>query len=168
MTPAIADPHEELRRALDRNELLLAYQPIVDLHDGTLGGVEALLRWNHPVRGLLWPGDFLPAVDDAELSARLCSFVIHKAAHNAADWRPRTPGRALIVAVNVSRAQREAIFCSTSCAGPPPGASRRPPPFRGRWSKRHRTASTAQHRASGPLFPPPERGRDTVGVSGVD
>src|SRR2546428_4640498 len=46
-----------------------------------------------------------------------------------------------------------------SCAGPPPGASRRPPPFRGRWSKRHALATRPALRASGSLFPPPERGR---------
>jgi len=103
-TPAFADLHEELRRALDRNELLLAYQPIMDLSDGALGGVEALLRWNHPVRGLLWPGEFLPGVRDAELSARLSSFVIHRAGAQADAWRARMPGT-LMVAVNVSASQ---------------------------------------------------------------
>jgi EAL domain-containing protein (putative c-di-GMP-specific phosphodiesterase class I) len=103
-TPAFADLHEELRRALDRNELLLAYQPIMDLSDGALGGVEALLRWNHPVRGLLWPGEFLPGVRDAELSARLSSFVIHRAGAQADAWRARMPGP-LMVAVNVSASQ---------------------------------------------------------------
>jgi EAL domain-containing protein (putative c-di-GMP-specific phosphodiesterase class I) len=104
-TPAFADLHEELRRALDRNELLLAYQPIMDLGDGALGGVEALLRWNHPVRGLLWPGEFLPGVADAGLSARLSSFVIHRAAAQADAWRSRMPGRPLMVAVNMSASQ---------------------------------------------------------------
>jgi len=108
VTNAFPDPHQELQRALDRNELLLAYQPIVDLHDGTLGGAEALLRWNHPTRGLLWPGDFLPTVDDGDLSVRLGAFVMDEAARQATAWRARTPGNAFRVAVNVSGAQLEA------------------------------------------------------------
>ena len=77
----------------------------MDLGDGALGGVEALLRWNHPVRGLLWPGEFLPGVRDAELSARLSGFVIHRAAAQAHAWRSRMAGRPLMVAVNVSSSQ---------------------------------------------------------------
>jgi diguanylate cyclase len=102
MTSAFPDAHEELQRALDRNELLLAYQPIVDLNDGSLGGVEALIRWNHPTRGLLWPGDFLPAIEGSEVSTRLGNYVIDEAAGQAAAWRSQTPGRALPVAINVS------------------------------------------------------------------
>jgi len=102
MTSVFRDVHDELQRALDRNELVLAYQPIIDLHDGSLGGVEALLRWNHPTRGLLWPGDFLAAVEGSGVSTRLGNFVIDEAAGQAAAWRSRTPGRALPVAVNVS------------------------------------------------------------------
>ncbi|MEX1006507.1 MAG: EAL domain-containing protein [Acidimicrobiia bacterium] len=102
MTPVFADAEEELRRALDRDEFLLAYQPIVDLNDGTLAGVEALLRWDHPTRGLLWPGDFLGAVEETQMWDRLGGFVIDEAARQAAAWRSRTPGNALMVAVNVS------------------------------------------------------------------
>jgi EAL domain-containing protein (putative c-di-GMP-specific phosphodiesterase class I) len=102
MTHEFPNAHEELPRALDRNELLLAYQPILDLHDGTLGGVEALLRWNHPTRGLLWPGDFLGSVDDAETWSNLGGFVIDEAARQAAAWSANTPGPSLPVAVNVA------------------------------------------------------------------
>ena len=102
MTSAFPDAHEDLQRALDRNELLLAYQPIVDLNDGSLGGVEALLRWNHPTRGLLWPGDFLAAIEGTEVSTKLGSYVIDEAAGQAAAWRSQTPGQALPVAINVS------------------------------------------------------------------
>ncbi|HEY7105429.1 MAG TPA: EAL domain-containing protein [Acidimicrobiia bacterium] len=102
MTSEFADAHAELTRALDRNELVLAYQPILDLRDGTLGGVEALLRWNHPTRGLLWPGDFLGAVSDDELWSRLGGYVIEEAARQASAWRSQAPGRAFPVAINVS------------------------------------------------------------------
>lgn len=107
MTPAGAIAADELARALDRNELVLAYQPILDLHDGCLGGVEALLRWNHPTRGLLWPDDFFSAVDDRELWSRLGGFVIDEAARQAAAWRARAPGHPFAVAVNVADAHFE-------------------------------------------------------------
>jgi diguanylate cyclase len=108
MTPVFPDAQQELQRALDRNELLLAYQPIVDLHDGTVGGVEALLRWNHPTHGLLWPSDFLGAVEQTEMGDGLGGFVIDEAARQAAAWRSHTTGVALTVAVNVSRKHFEA------------------------------------------------------------
>ena len=103
MTSVFPDAHEDLQFALDRNELVLAYQPIVDLNDGSLGGVEALLRWNHPTRGLLWPGDFLAAIEGTEMSTKLGSYVI-----DGPPARPQpgvaTPGNALPVAINVSGA----------------------------------------------------------------
>ena len=102
------EAQEELQRALAQDELVLAYQPIVDLNDGTLGGVEALLRWNHPTRGLLWPGDFLGAIHETELWTTLGCYVIDEAARQAAIWRSRTPGRALPVAINVSGSHFEA------------------------------------------------------------
>jgi EAL domain-containing protein (putative c-di-GMP-specific phosphodiesterase class I) len=94
--------HEDLARALDRNELVLAYQPVLDLRDGTLGGAEALLRWNHPTRGLLWPGDFLGSVSDPETWSRLGGYVIEEAARQAATWSSQLPGRAFPVAINLS------------------------------------------------------------------
>jgi diguanylate cyclase len=108
MTPVFPDAQEELQRALDRNELVLAYQPIVDLHDGTVAGVEALLRWNHPTHGLLWPSDFLGAIEQTEIGDRLGAFVIDEAARQAADWRSHATGVALTVAVNLSRKHFEA------------------------------------------------------------
>jgi len=102
MVAEFAAAHEELARALDRNELVLAYQPIIDLNDGTFGGVEALLRWNHPTRGLLWPADFLGSVSDVDTWSRIGGYVIDAAARQAATWRSQLPGRAFPVAVNVS------------------------------------------------------------------
>jgi EAL domain-containing protein (putative c-di-GMP-specific phosphodiesterase class I) len=66
------------------------------------------VRWNHPTRGLLWPGDFLGAIEQSEMWDRLGAFVIDEAARQAADWRSRTPGNALLVAVNVSAKHFEA------------------------------------------------------------
>lgn len=108
MTSVFPDAGEELQRALDRNELLLAYQPIVDLHDGTVSGVEALLRWDHPTRGLLWPGDFLSAIDQTEMCGPLGGFVIDAAARQAAEWRSHCPGSPFLVALNVSAQHFEA------------------------------------------------------------
>jgi len=102
MTSQFLNVHEELRHALDRGELVLAYQPIVDLNDGALTGVEALLRWNHPTRGLLWPGDFLGDVEEVEMWSMLGAYVIATAASQARIWRSGMPGRAMSVAINVS------------------------------------------------------------------
>jgi diguanylate cyclase (GGDEF)-like protein len=102
------DPHgdarlrtlEELRSALDGDQLVLHYQPKVDLATGAVGGVEALVRWDHPVRGLLYPGDFLDLIEDAGLMRRMTQVVLESALDQAAEWR--RCHRPLTVAVNLS------------------------------------------------------------------
>jgi diguanylate cyclase (GGDEF)-like protein len=89
----------ELRRALDHDELLLHYQPKVALDDGRLLGVEALVRWQHPTRGLLAPGAFLPTVEDTELMDRLTTDVLNKALRQARAWQDQ--GRQIPVSVNI-------------------------------------------------------------------
>ncbi|MBV9951480.1 MAG: EAL domain-containing protein [Acidimicrobiia bacterium] len=76
----------ELARAVDRNELVVAYQPIVDA-DGCTVKVEALVRWQHPSRGLLLPGSFVPAAERSPWMRALTSDVLHQACEQVARWR---------------------------------------------------------------------------------
>jgi diguanylate cyclase (GGDEF)-like protein len=77
----------ELRIALERGEFEMFYQPQIRLSDGALAGAEALLRWRHPERGLLAPGEFLTALEGGLLSARVGAWVIETACRQAAMWR---------------------------------------------------------------------------------
>jgi EAL domain-containing protein (putative c-di-GMP-specific phosphodiesterase class I) len=75
-----------LRQAVDRDELVLHYQPIVDLGTGTLQSFEALVRWQHPTRGLLPPAAFLAAAEDNRLTSKLGAWVLRRACNDAATW----------------------------------------------------------------------------------
>src|SRR6202020_1502123 len=79
----------ELDNGMKRDELLLHYQPTVDLVEGRVVAVEALLRWQHPKRGLLGPSEFLPTVTDQALNARLALHVVAMALHDCQEWRDR-------------------------------------------------------------------------------
>ena len=94
---------EELRRATDRGEFTLFYQPQVSLADGRVIGAEALIRWQHPDRGLLDPDAFLPAVEEALLAVEVGSWVLETACAQAVAWRRRVPG--FRMAVNLFEAQ---------------------------------------------------------------
>ncbi|MBG0832271.1 EAL domain-containing protein [Planomonospora sp. ID67723] len=76
----------DLRRAIDRSELRLHYQPKLDLAAGQVRGVEALLRWRHPVRGMISPGDFIPLAEQSYLMRQLTEYVIDAALEQAAHW----------------------------------------------------------------------------------
>jgi diguanylate cyclase (GGDEF)-like protein len=89
-----------LQEALDNHELVLHYQPKVDMRQGTVLGVEALLRWNHPEHGTLPPGQFLPVVEHTGLSARIGDWVLDQALEQLAHWQAM--GLDLSVSVNVS------------------------------------------------------------------
>ncbi|MDY7542696.1 MULTISPECIES: putative bifunctional diguanylate cyclase/phosphodiesterase [unclassified Cryobacterium] len=91
---------EELRTALVANQLVLHYQPKVELSGGQVRGVEALVRWNHPKRGLLYPSDFLELVEDAGLMQTLTERVLELALDQAAVWHVR--GERLTIAVNLA------------------------------------------------------------------
>jgi diguanylate cyclase (GGDEF)-like protein len=90
----------ELRRALDRGEFVLHYQPKLTLPDRRVHGVEALVRWQHPTRGLLLPGEFLPLLEQTGLIQPVTRWVLRQAARQAAQWR--RSGMPLTVAVNIS------------------------------------------------------------------
>lgn len=77
----------ELHRAVEQDQLQLYYQPQVRVSDGTLTGAEALLRWNHPERGVLAPAAFLPALEESSLAGVLGNWIIDTACRQAAQWR---------------------------------------------------------------------------------
>jgi len=91
---------EELRTAIASGQLLLHYQPKVDLETGCVHGVEALVRWDHPSRGLLYPGAFLNMVEVSGLMGAMTRVVLALALDQAAAWHSQ--GRSLTVAVNLS------------------------------------------------------------------
>ncbi len=94
----------ELRWALERDEFEMFYQPRVDLASGRVAGVEALLRWRSPSRGLVLPEKFIPRLEESGLITQLGRQVLAKACHAAMEWRSRGSGR-IPVAVNISAAQ---------------------------------------------------------------
>jgi diguanylate cyclase len=93
----------ELRRALDAREFEVHYQPIVDLDGGHTVGVEALVRWRHPERGLLPPAAFLDLAESMGLLPELGGWVLAEACRQAAEWQRQTPGFELNV--NLSATQ---------------------------------------------------------------
>ena len=90
----------ELERAIAENELVLHYQPMVEVPSRRLTGVEALVRWRHPERGLVSPLEFIPEVEATGLSRRLTFWVLREALLQANVWR--RDGAPLTVAVNLS------------------------------------------------------------------
>jgi diguanylate cyclase (GGDEF)-like protein len=96
-----------LRRALERNELTLAYQPIVRLDTGEIVSVEALARWTDPELGVVPPNRFIPIAEEAGLILPLGSWVLRQAVRQAASWRERLGDSAPTVNVNVSGIELE-------------------------------------------------------------
>lgn len=94
----------ELRRALRRNEFVLFYQPRVDLHSGEVVGLEALLRWSHPERGMIYPEEFIEAAEDTGLIVPLGYWVLHRACEDLQVLR-ESGGEKLTMAVNLSLRQ---------------------------------------------------------------
>jgi diguanylate cyclase (GGDEF)-like protein len=115
MHAAIVARHElsaELSRSLGRGELALLYQPIMDLRTGNGVGVEALVRWRHPSRGLLNPSEFIPLAEETGMIVALGGWVLDEACRQGAEWSaPDGLGRPLTVTVNLAAQQlQEADF----------------------------------------------------------
>jgi diguanylate cyclase (GGDEF)-like protein len=91
-----------LRRALDHGELVLYYQPKVDLRSGRVRGVEALVRWQHPERGLVPPDEFIPLAEHTGLIRPLTAYVLEAAAGQCSAWRRGGGALEMSVAVNLS------------------------------------------------------------------
>jgi diguanylate cyclase (GGDEF)-like protein/PAS domain S-box-containing protein len=93
-----------LRRAIERNEFVLHYQPQIDLVSGAVVGVEALLRWDCPGRGMVAPARFIPIAEDSGLIVAIGKWVLHEACRQAAAWR-KAGLPELVMAVNLSAMQ---------------------------------------------------------------
>ena len=96
----------DLHRAVERKEFKLVYQPVVSLSDGAVRGFEALVRWQHPTRGLVSPTEFIPLAEELGLIAALGAWVLNAACTQAALWQRSYPrGEPLTMSVNVSAHQ---------------------------------------------------------------
>ena len=96
----------ELRRALDKDQLKLAYQPLIDLKSGQVAGFEALARWTHEDRGVISPVEFIPVAEESGLILALGRWAMDKAAHTLAGWdREAGTKLPLYVGVNLSAIQ---------------------------------------------------------------
>jgi diguanylate cyclase (GGDEF)-like protein/excisionase family DNA binding protein len=107
----------ELADALVRGELALYLQPIVSLRRDALLGVEALVRWRHPTRGLIGPAQFLPVAEESGLIVEVGDWMLRAVCQELERWEARDPQRALPVSLNVSaRELRDASFASRFAA----------------------------------------------------
>src|SRR6266404_5784260 len=95
----------DLRNAVARGEFVLHYQPVVDLPTGRISEVEALVRWKHPQRGLLFPADFIGLSEETGLIVALGRWVLHEACRQTRQWQLASPDSKLAISVNLSARQ---------------------------------------------------------------
>ena len=92
----------DLRQALIEDEFELYFQPIFDMAENRLSGFEALLRWNHPVQGMLAPGAFIHVAEEAGLITDVGTWVLDRGCRTLADWHDRFPGSGVSISLNLS------------------------------------------------------------------
>jgi EAL domain-containing protein (putative c-di-GMP-specific phosphodiesterase class I) len=92
----------DLRQAIERGELAVQYQPIVWIESGQMSGVEALIRWPHPTKGMIPPDRFIPLAEETGLIVPLGMFVLERACADAAAWEAIHPDNPLRIGVNLS------------------------------------------------------------------
>ena len=131
----------DLREALENDEFFLAYQPTIDLSDMSPTGVEALIRWKHPVRGVVQPDDFIPLLEETGLIVEVGKWVLREACAQGAAWR--AAGYPIGMAVNVSGRQ---LDTDQLIADIEERALRQRPGPRGADDRDHRDHADAQHR----------------------
>jgi diguanylate cyclase (GGDEF)-like protein len=119
---------EELRRAVDRGELVVHYQPIVALESGRIAAAEALVRWQHEERGTVLPGEFVPLAEETGMIVEIGRFVLAEACHQIRRWQ-REPGRERVaIHVNLSAVELrqpdlvDAVRAAIEDASIPPGS----------------------------------------------
>ena len=98
----------DMRLALERDEFVLLYQPIVEIADGELAGCEALLRWNHPTEGLMLPADFMPLAEQTGLAVPIGKFVLRTACEQVSRWK-RVMGNRSVFPINVNVSATELL-----------------------------------------------------------
>ncbi|MEY2434069.1 MAG: hypothetical protein QOC92_3794 [Acidimicrobiaceae bacterium] len=96
---------KELREALDAGQFVLHYQPVVAVSDATMVGAEALIRWDHPERGLVFPGEFIQDLEDSGLIVPVGAWVLEEVCRQAREWQDAFPDKMFKVKVNVSASQ---------------------------------------------------------------
>lgn len=95
-------PVDELKSAIERGEMVLHYQPLVDLETGCVVGLEALVRWDHPQRGLIQPDNFIPLAEETDLIVPLGRFVLRQACQQMSIWHAQGTGPGVSLSVNLS------------------------------------------------------------------
>lgn len=96
----------DLRQAVEQQQFCVHYQPIMSLQTGRLSGFEALVRWNHPTRGMISPGEFVPVAEETGMIVPIGEWVLEEACKKVREWQLTSPGhRSLSLSVNLSARQ---------------------------------------------------------------
>jgi EAL domain-containing protein (putative c-di-GMP-specific phosphodiesterase class I) len=102
---ALLKLENDLRRAIERKEFQVYYQPIICLESNELYGFESLVRWNHPERGLVMPDTFIPVAEETGLILEIGQQVFHESCRQMREWHLSSPDKPLTISVNLSAKQ---------------------------------------------------------------